>query len=101
MSFGAIIGWIDLQASEVQPVVLLILGAAALLGFVLPQRAWLWALIIGGSILVSHLIGPLVGVNPPYAVKPNVFVTLIALIPAFLGAYIGAFIGCWSVQKQH
>lgn len=100
MGFGAIIGWIDLQASEVQPVVLLILGAAALLGFVLPQRAWLWALIIGGSILAAHLIGPSFGYNPPYEVKPNVLVTLIALIPAFIGAYLGAFIG-WSLPKQH
>jgi NO-binding membrane sensor protein with MHYT domain len=100
VSFGAIIGWIDLQASEVQPVVLLLLVSTALLGFAQPPRAWLWALIIGGGILAAHLIGPLVGFNPAYEVKPNVLVTLIALIPAFIGAYIGAFIG-WSVQKQH
>jgi len=100
VSFGAIIGWIDLRASEVQPVVLLMLISTALLGFAQPQRAWLAALIIGGSILAAHLIGPSVGLNPPYEVKPNVLVTLIALIPAFIGAYIGAFIG-WSVQKQH
>ena len=83
-----------------QPVVLLILGATALLGFAQPPRAWLWALIIGSSILAAHLIGPLLGYNPPYEVKPNALVTLMALIPAFIGAYIGAFTG-WSVQKQH
>lgn len=94
-----IIGWIDLQASEVQPVVLLILSSTALLGFVQPPRAWLWALIIGSGILTAHLIGPWLGLNPLYEVQPNVFATLIALIPAFIGAYIGAFIG-WLVQKQ-
>lgn len=100
MSFGVIIGWIDLQASEVQPIVLFILGSTALLGFVQPLRAWLWALIIGSGILTAHLLGPLLGLNPPYEVKPNVLVTLIALIPAFIGAYIGAFIGR-HVQEQH
>lgn len=99
-AFGTLIGWIDLKSAEVQPVVLLILISTAILGFVQPQRAWLSALMIGGSILAAHLIGPLVGVNPPYVVEPNGLATLMALIPAFIGAYIGAFIS-WSVPKRH
>jgi len=58
-----IIGWIDLRASEVQPVVLLILGSTALFGFVQPQRAWLSAALIGDSIFIAHLIGPLVTIR--------------------------------------
>ena len=87
---GAIAGVIDMFAAEIQPALFLILVATCLLGFLQPQRAWLWALIIGGSILVVHLLGMLVGFQPSYPVEPNVWVTSIALLPALIGAYLGA-----------
>jgi hypothetical protein len=78
---------------------LILLGTAAF-GFIQPQRAWAPALIIGGSIFVAHGLAHFSGYQPPYEVKPNVFVTLLALIPGFIGAYIGAFIG-WTLKKQN
>ncbi len=92
VGFGAAAGLVDLTQSEVQPAALLVLVLTFLLGFAQPQRAWAWALIIGSSILFAHLLAALAGYKPPYPVEPNVFATLLALIPAFIGAYSGAAI---------
>ncbi len=87
---GATAGAVDLTQSEVQPTVLLIVVSTCLLGFVRPRLAWAWALVIGSSILAAHLIASLAGYRPRYPVQPNVFATLIALVPALIGAYFGA-----------
>ncbi|MCU7495974.1 MAG: hypothetical protein HF314_17065 [Ignavibacteria bacterium] len=94
--FGAVSGFVDIKASEVQPAALLIIIFTCFLGFIQPRNAWLSALITGSSILAAHLISPFWGLYPDYPVEPSVWATTIALIPAFLGAYIGAAAG-WAL----
>lgn len=91
LAFGIAIGLLDLHATEVQGTVLLILACSALPGFVHPRVAWLWAITIGLCLLLVHLVANLLN-YPSYPVEPNVFATLIALIPAFLGAYCGVLL---------
>ena len=85
LSLAAPIGYLDLRASEVQGIVLLILLGAGGFGLLWPRRAWLWALLFGLSVPVWHLFG-----RSAYAVQPNAFATLMALIPAVLAASVGA-----------
>ncbi len=87
---GMMAGGIDMMASEIQPAVFLVLIFTCLLGFLQPRRAWLWAFIIGSSILAVHLLGLIFSIQPACPVEPNVWVTSIALVPAFIGAYLGA-----------
>jgi NO-binding membrane sensor protein with MHYT domain len=91
---SAAIGYVDthLNGDDNLPSVLIISCAAFVFGVFKPAHAWQWALIIGLGIPVSHLIGLLVGYHPPYPVKPNVLVTFIAFIPAFIGAYLGVLV---------
>ena len=88
---SAAIGYVDTHTNtdDNLPMVLILLTVTFLFGVIQPKQAWQWALIIGLGVPVSHLIGLAVGYRPPYPVEPNVLVTFIALIPAFVGAYLG------------
>lgn len=90
--FGIIVGYVNLHASEVQAPVLAILVFTFLLGYLHPRRAWIWALVLGLSILLSYVVAPVAGYHTPYPPSPNIFATLIALIPACIGAYAGVLI---------
>ena len=85
-----LIGRVELRADEVQGPVLLVVVWAFILGLAKPKWAWLWAVVIGGSIFAAHAWARAVGYPEPYPPEPNIFAALIALIPAFIGAYAGA-----------
>ncbi|HWQ35804.1 MAG TPA: hypothetical protein VNQ79_23375 [Blastocatellia bacterium] len=89
---GLVIGYLDQRASEVQGIVLLLLAATGLPGFIHPAGAWRWALLIGCGVPATHLVRRALGYPPSYPVEPNVFASFLALIPAFIGAYAGALL---------
>lgn len=81
-ALGCIVGALDLQVSEVQSTVLVILVFTFVMGAASPRFAWLWALVIGGGVFAASAItqqGP----------SNHLYETLLALLPAFLGAYLG------------
>lgn len=82
-----LIGWIDRNATEVQPAVLLLLVCSAVLGFLAPRHAWLTALLLGTSILVTHVVARAMVLSTP---SDTAGPTLLALIPASIGAVAGA-----------
>lgn len=88
------VGYIDThtKTDDNLPMVLVLLACTFLFGLAQPQHAWQWALIIGLGVPAAHLMGLLLGYRPPYPVQPNVLVTFIALVPAFIGAYLGALV---------
>jgi len=92
MSFaGGILAWkVDSRNDEPQAAVLVILVVTFLLGFLLPPRAWLWAIIVGLCIPLGYLISRAIGYLPQTPVEPGWYASVIALIPAFIGAYAGA-----------
>lgn len=89
--FSIAVGYVDThtKTDDNLPMVLLLLIVTFLFGVAQPKQAWQFALIIGLGVPLAHLIGLLFGYHPPYPVEPNVFVTFIALVPAFIGAYLG------------
>lgn len=89
---GALAGYVDQHNDEVQATVLVLVVGMIGIGFASPRWSWLGALTAGLCILGAALIARALGIPPLYPVKPNIFATLLALIPAFVGAGIGAMI---------
>jgi hypothetical protein len=87
---SALCGLVSVRSAEVQPAVIVIGVTCFILGFALPNLAWLWALIVGLGVFLGYLVAGLVH----YAVKappdPNIYGSLIAFVPAFIAAYLGA-----------
>jgi hypothetical protein len=104
--FAVWTGYTDTHNDEVQAPLLLLLVATGSLGFAVPRRAWLWALLLGLSVPSAEYIALAVGYrlpcHPGYICPPPTVVstaqTFFVLIPAFLGAYAGAF-GRWLLGR--
>jgi hypothetical protein len=89
---AAFIGWVDFHQSEVQPAVFLLLVCGAGIAWLRPRGAWLVALMLGLSIIVTHFVAVALGITqrvPP----ASPITTLVALIPAAIGAAVGAALG--------
>jgi hypothetical protein len=99
--FCLVTGYINLHASEVQAPILTILVFTFLLGYLHPKRAWLWAIVLSLSIPLSFVIPPLLGYPTPYQPSPNIFATLIALIPAFIGTYAGVLFRILTLRPRN
>jgi len=80
LALGLLITWVDSRPTwddtGISAGAILLVTAA--LGLAMPERAWLWALAVGGWI-------PLMGIF----VTHN-YGSILALVVAFIGAYLGA-----------
>lgn len=93
---GLLIGYVDLHSDEVWAALILLLPVTFLFGWVWPQQAWQWALLLGVGIPLGYLIALLTGYTPPChphlpcaALNINtVSQSAMALIPALIGAYV-------------
>ena len=89
--FGLMAGWVDFKSGKALPAALILFVGNGILGYLWPGRTWLGALISGSAILLFYFIfGILLDFEPKAWPLPNVFATLLAIIPAFIGAYWGA-----------
>jgi hypothetical protein len=66
---------------------LLLIFFGAILGFIQPQKAWRWALIIGGGVYAFFLLRQVFD-----AVSLNLLKAVPTFIPAFCGVYAGVFL---------
>lgn len=87
---GIFAWWVDSRNDEPQAAVLVILVVTFVVGFLVPRRAWLWAIITGMCLPVGYLLARAVGYLPATPLEPGWYASVIALIPAFIGAYMGA-----------
>lgn len=87
---GIFAWWVDSRNDEPQAAVLVILVMTFLLGLLVPQRAWLWAILTGICLPVGYLVARTLGYLPSSLPEPGWYASAIALIPAFIGAYGGA-----------
>ncbi len=88
---SAFAGWVDFHNDEPQAAVLVILIFTALLGWLVPGRAWLSAIIVALGIPAMYFSLRAIGYQPVSLPSPGWYASLLALIPAFIGAYAGAF----------
>jgi hypothetical protein len=79
---GVVIGFIDSRPHWDDPgiTVGLILIVSACIGFIMPRRAWIWAVTVGSWIPAWEII------------KYNNFSSLISFPVAFIGSYLGAMV---------
>ncbi len=87
---GILAWWVDSRNDEPQAAVLVILMVTFVLGFLVPRKAWLWAIITGFCLPLGYLLASTVGYLPTTPVEPGWYASALALIPAFIGAYLGA-----------
>lgn len=79
---GLFIGWVDTRptwddAGITAAAILLVTGV---LGAAMPSRAWVWALTVGGLVLLLDIV------------LAGSYGAGLALVIAFMGAYVGALI---------
>ena len=87
---GIFAWWVDSRNDEPQAAVLVILMVTFVLGFLVPRRAWLWAVITGLCLPLGYLLARAAGYLPAALPEPGWYASALALIPAFIGAYTGA-----------
>lgn len=89
---GLLLGFVDSHLEPVGMTVVLVALCGGAFGLTCPAGAWRWALLLGLGLFLWHLLEAAVGYKPPYPAEPSIFVTLVALVPAFVGAYGGALL---------
>jgi hypothetical protein len=75
------IGYVNLGANEILPVLLLIFVANSIFIVLRPQLVWLWVLLFGFSVEASYLVAEpmrIVAVDPP----KHDYEALIAIVPS-------------------
>ncbi len=87
---SALAGLVAVRTTEVQPSVLVIAVVCMTLGFAVPRLAWLWSAIVGLGVFAAYAAAAAIHYPVKAPPEPNVYGSLIALLPAFITAYIGA-----------
>ena len=86
-------GWVSLNTNEVQPAVIVIGVSCFLLGVAVPRLALLWAAIVGLGVFGGYALAGLLGIAVKAPPEPNIWASLIALVPALVASLLGAFTG--------
>jgi hypothetical protein len=100
LALAATIGYLDLNASEVQGSVLLVLLCSGAFSFAQPKRWWAWFLLFGAAVPIAHVLQQVLGISPKYPVHPNIWATYIAFVPAAIGVAGGAGARLASTQTN-
>jgi hypothetical protein len=97
LAAAAVVVAVDRWASsdDSGPVTLLVLAAvSAVAGFLWPRRAWLSALVVGGSLAVANIVYVTVGPARPHPIEPHgvggAATLFVLILPAAVAAYLGA-----------
>jgi hypothetical protein len=100
IAVGIFAGLVDFHNNEPQPAAAVLLVSGALLGFARPRGAWRWGVIAALGIPAVYLAGGALGFKPIDVMHPNIFASLVALIPAMIGVYAGALIKKLFVRQS-
>jgi hypothetical protein len=88
-AIGFLAGWVDSHNDEPQAAVLVLLVLGGLLGLSRPRLPWLCAVIAALGIPTVYLVRRAMDLHVVSWPEPNLFATLLALIPALIGIYSG------------
>jgi hypothetical protein len=87
---GILAGLVDFHNNEPQAAALVLLGLCGLMGFLRPAGAWRWGVVASLGIPTVYLLGRSLGCKPVSWPEPNIFASLVALVPGLIGVYAGA-----------
>ncbi|MCI0692912.1 hypothetical protein L0337_13020 [candidate division KSB1 bacterium] len=87
--FGLFTAYIDFLGGDFHLFItaLLLIFFGAILGFMQPQKAWRWALIIGGCVYAVFLLRRVFD-----ELSLNFLKAVPTFVPGFFGAYAGVFL---------
>jgi hypothetical protein len=86
---GLIVGWVDFHSDEIQATLILVFLFSFVMGYIDRKKAWIYGFIIGLGVFIVDSSLPLFGLRPNVIVEPNIFASLLALVPSLIGAYSG------------
>jgi hypothetical protein len=95
---GWLAGFVNLNATEPQLLVLLLLAFGFFVGFITPKKAWRQALLLAVFIPLGQITW-IIATNRWETLMPEGVGSLIAFLPAFGGTYLGQFIARGHRQK--
>ncbi|MCL4870273.1 MAG: hypothetical protein KJ063_15015 [Anaerolineae bacterium] len=97
---AVIIIWLDITQHDIETVVVTVAAAAFILSYAHPNRAWVWAILMGSSSLVGLTLAGWVGLISPYPLMANLLPTVNLLIPAFLAAYLAVMVNMSLAEEK-
>lgn len=92
LAFGLIVGWLDLQVTEVVVPIVALLVSGLLAGLIRPKAAWRWALMIAAGAAVVEIAAVKFDWQTAEPVQLDFRVAMVEFAFAMLGAYTGVFI---------
>lgn len=93
---GSGLGWLELTQPNGQMTVVGIAAATFLLSYLHPNHAWVWAILVVGSLTAVQPLPGWLSLTLPYPLEP--FTVLNHFIPSFLGAYLAVMVN-WSLAQ--
>ena len=96
---GMLTGFVNLNSSEPQLTVLLLLAFGFFLGHVTHKAVWKYALILGIFVPLSEIVRTM-AIEPNQSSLGGALSTAVAVLPALIGAYIGKFVGPVDHSKE-
>lgn len=99
LALGAIAGIVDLFARSPQIAPIVIVIFSFLLSLTYPRKAWAWALLVGMGVPLVNTLAMELGYG--YVRRPeNIYLTYLALVPAFIGAYSAALLRRHAARQE-
>jgi hypothetical protein len=95
---GFVVGWFDVKATEVSPIVLILLTFGFFAGFAQPKRAWLSALFLGIWIPAFAFAASNLRLTNP--TQTELITSFLALVFSFVGAHAGAIVRRFAPRES-
>jgi hypothetical protein len=93
VAIGLFAGVVDSRNNEPQPAAAILLVLCCMLAFARPRGAWRWGIIAPLGIPAVYLFKRMTHTAPEHWIEPNIFASLVALIPGLIGAGAGMLAG--------
>jgi hypothetical protein len=88
--FGICAGFVEVKLGDILITAVTVLTSTLVLGFIRPQRAWRWIVVVGIFVPLSRLMAYLVLGQKPY--KAQIWAAALGFVTGIAGSYGGGMI---------
>src|SRR3977135_3876937 len=81
-------GWVQVTIHDLLLTALAVLASSTLLGALLPERPWGWAILFLIVVPLMQVLAPVLAIEK--CTRAEVFESILAFLPGIVGAYGGA-----------